>query len=215
MTLLIIIFLLAVIISAAENGSFERKRQLEKNLLSNLQIIHTGGAVSLPTKEIRGYVGNSRIFALPFDIKQYFLTFLSPKDLLNVRLINRQYCDLADFVYRSLLSLYNPKFVLNENWMNFAFSLFLSNYFKNGRISTDDLFYAIEDILYFHGILELNAGKYPVSFSFLSFVYEHVNGIGSSLPLLQSDLYIEILAKVPVTIPRMNLLYLEFGCINY
>ena len=207
-------------------ASFERRRALEKSLLRNLQAHHAGvivktGSVADRFKEddhdeVKGSgYRQSIINMLCFDTHQYILSFLNPRDLLSTRRISRLYRSLSDYANYSKICQYNPKFVLNENWMNLALSNFLFEYFKNGSICTDDLFYAEESILFSQGPFELQAGNYPACFNFLSFIYEYEKGVDSSLPMFPSDLYLDILSKIPDQDLPMAKSILNFGHVQF
>lgn len=221
---LLIFFFVALVLTAelksgdlVETSLFERRRALEKNLLRNLQAHYASDTVkTAPAAEFLGSTDKlkeedrnykvmdsgdidkkSPISKLYFDAHQCILSFLNPSDLLSTRCISRIYRSLSDSSNCSKICQYNPKFVLDENWMNLALSNFLFKYFKNGSISTDELFHAEERILFGHGPVELKSGNYPACFNFLSFIYEYEKGIKSSLPLLPSDLYLDIVSKIP------------------
>jgi hypothetical protein len=55
----------------------------------------------------------------------------------------------------------------------------------------------VHNILFDFGSYDLEAGRYPACFAFIAFIYEYENGVGSSLPMMPVDVYVEILANFP------------------
>jgi hypothetical protein len=214
MNLSFLIFFFATSISTAQVDElvtiklYERRRALERCLISNLQSLR-GVTFAVPGDEV--VQDDSCVNTPNFDVLFYVLSFLNPSELLTTRLVNRKYCKLSDYVNYYKICGYNPKFVLKENWMNYALSKFLFLYFEKGRIVTDDLFYAVNEVL-FESSTQFESGKYPASLNFLSFIYEYEHGAGSSLPPFQSDLFLEIIAKLPEEdLPKAKSI-LEWGC---
>jgi hypothetical protein len=197
MNLSFLIFFFATSISTAQVDElvtiklYERRRALERCLISNLQSLR-GVTFAVPGDEV--VQDDSCVNTPNFDVLFYVLSFLNPSELLTTRLVNRKYCKLSDYVNYYKICGYNPKFVLKENWMNYALSKFFFLYFEKGRIVTDDLFYAVNEVL-FESSTQFESGKY-----------------GSSLPPFQSDLFLEIIAKLPEEdLPKAKSI-LEWGC---
>ena len=97
----------------------ERKRSLQKNLLSNLQAHQTGVAIEIkpqtnefneikdavadedvssinPRKRVRMDYNSGFSNIFPFDLQQNILTFLTPQDLLITRQVSRLYCNMSN-----------------------------------------------------------------------------------------------------------------------
>lgn len=219
----------------AENSvSIERERDLQKNLLSNLQANHTDRPIETtrprtnqfnldeatdenascldPTKRLRIDYRGGIVNILPFDVQQCILTFLAPQDLLITRLVSRLYCNMSN--YANYMNIYhsNPDFVLKENWMNLILGNFLFKHFGNGRLNDDDLFMAVKKIVFKLNDEELTEGNNPDSLNLLSFFYEYRNGLNSSLPATLTDLSIEIIGKLayqdlPKSMPHLDQMF--------
>lgn len=208
----ILFFTFIALIQAA---LIDRKRALEKNFIGNLAAHHAGikNIMMLPhiiepepprkgKKPAESKLNDEAGIAindLSTDIQQFILTFLTPQDLFITRLVNSFYYKLSNNANYINLSNYNPDFVLEDTWMNFALSNFLFKHFANGRSNADDLIMVINEILF--DVTEDHFKdefyeKIPITLTILSFLYEYENGVGSSLPLSHNEIYAEIYKRI-------------------
>lgn len=209
-------FVSVTCITLIQAALIDRKRALEKNFLDNLASYHAGIKNNLipphntlmgkipPAESIESKLNDEastgiKIIDLSTDIQQFILTFLTPQDLFITRLVNSLYFKLSNNANYINLYNYNPDFVLKETWMNLTLNNFLYKNFKNGRLNVDDLIMTINDILF--NITEEHFKddfyeKIPITLTILSFLYEYENGVGSSLPLNNNEIYVEIYKRI-------------------
>ena len=213
MSLIFLVLFLATFVSTAEIDAVNRRMALEKNLLSNLNVHHAGVVVkSVPfthafdpraklneeTKDkAKDYASASKITIkdLFSDIQEYIFTFLDVSELLQTRLVCPHFYNLSSHANHMNLKSYNPDFILKENWMNLALSIFLFKHFEDGRVNADDLLIAEQNILFNVTPADLET-KYSTTLCLLSFIHEYENGVNSSLPMSQSYLLVEVINKM-------------------
>ena len=200
-------FIAFAFVSTADIDGINRRRALEKSLLSNLQARYAlppfTRALDLrakPDEETKDHAKDSSsaskitIQDLFFEVQECILVFLNPKELLETRLVSPHFYNLSNHANYMNLKSYNPDFVLKENWMNFAMSSFLFKHFEHGRVNADDLLIAEQEILFNVTPADLQT-KYSITLNLLSFIHEYENGVNSILPMSPYDFFVEIINK--------------------